>query len=615
MAERGIQEDQQEQLNPSWQGYLILVTIALILIITAVIFYPDARQKMLASPTQAAQINPAPGDLIPDTPTLTAQFTESVPTISTPTPEVFAQTSQFGSLVLSIREGNDAHLFLYRPFLEKTSQSSLSALPLTRITTGHQQDISPAISPDGTRIAFGSNRAGPWDLYILDLNTGQTTRFTDTAAYEGNPTWSPDGKWLAYESYQLNNLDIFIQDFDRTSGPIPLTNHPAADYGPNWSGQGRKISFVSTRNGKQEIWYADLDSPRDDKAVLVPGPESLSVDHPAWSSDGRYLTWGVISFDGNHALVTWDSTHPEELPVYAGPGDWPIWGGAGEILFTLIKTPFESYLSAYPGMQEDLQVMLPALKLPGSVEGISWAKVITLNSSLESAQEPPPTALWEATSRNEAELSGKQENLVELRNLNAPYPRFVGSALSSFSPLRLKVQEEAGWDFLSTLEYAYIPLDETHEPGINLNWLYTGRGLMINDIPRLAGWLIVAREEYGEQTFWRVYLRANNQQGLQGKPVKTYPWDFETRYSRDNAAYENGGSRASIIPSGYWVDFTELAAEFGWSRFPAETFWQFSETASRYQYYAFTQGLSLESALLQLYSPGDIQALIGFPDP
>ncbi len=610
MSEDGNQENLNQKPGPNWQSNLLLIIIALILIITAVIFYPDARQKMLESRAEIKLLSPTP-DLISETHTPVPEPSQSDFPDPTQTPVVYATTSQFGSLVLSIREGNDIHLFLYRPFLENSTEMNLSALPLTRITSGAHQDITPAISPDGSKIAFASNRDGPWDLYVLDLSTGETSRFTDTRTYEGNPTWSPDGKWLAYERYQLNNLDIFIQDIDRTSGAIPLTNHPGADYAPNWSGQGRKISFISTRNGKQEIWYADLDSQQADKAVQVPGIDGLSVDHPSWSADGKYLSWSIITDEGNHSLVTWDSTRPEEKPIYAGPGDWPIWGGPGEILFTVIKTPFESYLTAYPGYQPDIQVMLPAIGMPGAVEGISWVNNISLIISPEDSQIPDPTPLWEGSS-----FSGDgYQNLVELRNLEAPLPIFLEEVVSTFSLLRQKTRELAGWDFLSTLETAYLPLDESLEPDINLEWLYTGRGLMINDIPRLADWLIVIREDYADKTFWRVYIKTNDQSGLQGKPIKEYPWDFNARYSGINSAYENGGTRINSIPSGYWLDFTELAAAYGWSRFPAENYWQFSETASRYQYFAFNQGLSLESALLQLYSPEAIKGLTGFANP
>ena len=75
-------------------------------------------------------------------------------------------------------------------------------MPLTRLTAGDWDDITPAASPDGEKIAFASNRNGFWDLYLLDLSSGDVTQLTDTPEYEGAPTWSPDGSFLAFEAYE-----------------------------------------------------------------------------------------------------------------------------------------------------------------------------------------------------------------------------------------------------------------------------------------------------------------------------------------------------------------------------------------------------------------------------
>ncbi len=590
--------------RPGYLSYLILIVIGIILVITAVIFYPDARAQIDSNRAEA--IRSTPTETIPPIATSAPLSTVEAETINI---DLLAYPSQFGSLILSIREGKDIHLFAYQPFLEDWSGIGYAALPLTRITSGPFHDITPAVSPDGSLVAFSSNRNGPWDIFILDLNNGEIQQFTDTYAYDGNPTWSPDGQWLAYESYQVNNLEILIQDINKTSGAIPLTNHPGADFAPNWSQQGRLISFVSTRSGSQEVWYADLDSPEIDKADPVPNLVGISANHPVWSPDGRYLTWSIVTEEGNHSLVTWDSNDPERDPVITGSGDWPLWSGGGEVLYTLLKGPYDTYLTAYPGFNGSSQVMMPAVKMPGIVEGVSWsaANAFIYQSNLDPVPEPTP--LWSPAEGSAAEQAGASKDLIQLRNLAAPNPRFNQDAVGSFSSLRLTVRDETGWDFLSTLANAYVPIDEPLSPGVSLEWLFTGRGIMVDDIPRMANWLVLVKEEYRDQTYWRVYIRTNNQQGSYGKPLHDFNWSFTARYSGNNYQYENGGARSQHVQEGYWVDFTALADAYGWKRFPAESFWQFSESASRYQYFAFSQEISLQTALLQLYSMGDIQQL------
>ena len=595
-------------------SFILLFTIGAVLVITAIIFYPETREQINNRPTyqlpDGSKTERVPPDAETPTPYLPLPITHTPE--PSPTPITYTHQSQFGILILSIRDGADIHLFAYQPFLENTKNGDYTALPLTRLTSGEHEDRNPAINSEGTKIAFSSNRDGQWDIYILDLQTGETERFTDTRAYDGNPTWSPDGQWLAYESYNQNNLDIFIKDIEGAVGSIPLTNHPAADYAPAWSEGGRKIGFVSTRNGTQEVWYADLDSSQQDKAVSLKNLPGQRIDHPTWSSDGRYLTWSIHTIEGSHSLVSWDSLHPERDPVLLGPGDWPQWAGSGELLYTLVEDPHNTYLTAYPIGQANQGVMLPPVRLPGSTFGISWVEAIVLPDTLDSRSESGLTPLWEPVSEDK---DPEQIELVQMDNLETTFPYFHPDAADSFLILRNKIKNLLGWDFLATLENAYQPLSRPTDPRFNLDWLFTGRGLMVNDVPRLANWMAVVREDFGTQTYWRIYIRAIKQGGSQGMPMRDFPWDFNARYSGSNLNYENGGALAKNIPQGYWLDFTDLAQTYGWLRFPAQSYWQYSESASRYQYFAFKQGLSLESALKEVYSSGEIQDWVGSANP
>ena len=608
MEDNNLIPEQESKQRPGYLTNLIVIVIGLILIISAVIFYPDAQQRIEES-RAANQVTPPTETSLP-TPTSTPVPT-TIPDQAEP--GLYLYPSQFGALILSMRDGENIHLFAYQPFLTGWEDRGYTALPLTRLTSGPYQDIHPAVSPDGTKVAFSSNRNGPWDIYILNLTDGDLTQFTDTYAYDGKPSWSPDGQWLAYESYQVNNLEILIQDIDQ-NGPIPLTNHPGADYAPAWSPQGRLISFISTRNGQQEIWYADLDSNETDKTTRGPNIPGISVQHPTWSQDGRFLTWGVVTDEGNHILVTWDRMNPEKGAVISGAGDWPVWSRGGELIYSLITDPYKHYLTAYPGPEAGMELMLPAIELPGYVHGISWtAGGFPLIE--EANPDYRPSQLWKPAEGTFVELTEERKELIQLRNLNAPYTSFHEDAVGSFSSFRLAVRDAAGWDFLSTLENAFVPLTEPLSPGVSLEWLYTGRGILLNDLPRQAGWLLMVREEYRDHTYWRIFVRANNQSGVQGKPMTGFAWSMDARYSGENNAYENGGIQETYIRDGYWIDFTELAFTYGWARFPAERAWQFSEAASRYQYFAFTEELDLYTALRQLYAEVEIEDLEIGPNP
>ncbi|MBS1250828.1 MAG: hypothetical protein MAG431_02425 [Chloroflexi bacterium] len=590
--------------------YIILL-VAVNLVVIMVLGWPRVQERLPSfrteTPSPTVTVTPSPTLTRTLTPSPTATATaspsptrESAATLS---PSTYNFTSQAGILILSLREGGNAHLFAYAPFAESNGET-YTALPLTRLTDGAQNDITPALSPDGKYIAFASTRNGVWDIYTLSLESGEISQVTNTPGYEASPTWSPDGQWLAFEAYEGGNLEIMYQDVALENAPKILTNHPAGDYEPAWSHDGRMISFISTREGQSAVWLADLDQREmEERFSQISNLSAQRAKHPTWSPDGRYLAWAEIGGDGAHQIITWDTTTPNMAPTPAGSGDWPIWDQEGRLLFTTVETPLETYLTAYPLPQSDTpQVMLPAVRLPGKVEGLAWVPALPKEMLANNAPELTPTPLWE-TKLSQEQSAGGRYQLAPLENVSAPYPQLHDLADESFLAMRKHLSQKSGWDFLATLENAFLPLTAPPDPNQELSWTFTGRGIEVSDLPRQAGWMVVVREDYGMQTYWRVYVRANSQAGDQGRPLHELPWNFEARYGNASLAFERGGAVADTIPNGYWVDFTALATAYGWERVPALSSWQSAFPSARFQGFALREGLSWMEAMLEIYPP------------
>lgn len=499
-----------------------------------------------------------------------------------------------GLLILSLADGANAHLFAYAP----------DTLPLTRLTSGAFDDIAPALSPDGRSLAFASNRNGYWDLYLLEIASGEITRLTDTPEYDGAPSWSPDGLWLVYESYTNDNLEIFIRPLSGEQPPIQLTTDDATDHSPAWSPGGRQIAFVSTRSGESEIWLADLDTPGDERFRNLSRNPRARESRPVWAPGAASLAWAAVE-DGLHRLWVWDSAQPDARPREAGSGDWPAWSADGKTLLTALLTPAQTYLTAYP--QDQPGLALPPLVLPGNVSGLVWADIPfprPLPETYRDAVMYTPAAPWQPALTPPTDLPADRQRVVDLASdVQAPYPMLHDAVDEAFSALRQQIATESGWDFLYSLENAFVPITSPLGPGMGEDWLYTGRAFAFNTQPLYAGWIAIVREDFGDTTYWRVYLRTQFQDGSAGIPLHELPWDFNARYNGNTNVYEQGGALAADTPPGYWLDLTRLAALYGWERLPALPLWRAAYPLARFNEFAQTSGLEWRTAMLEIYPP------------
>ena len=163
-----------------------------------------------------------------------------------------------------------------------------------RLTTNRRQvpayDESPSWSPDGRRIAFASNREGNCEIHVMDTNGKNIVQLTRTLAREVTPSWSPDGSRIVYVSISrdiIGDSDIYVTNADGAN-PVNLTRNPRArNRDPSWSPDGRRIAFESRRVGNHDIYVMDADG-----SNVVRLTRHFAWDaYPAWSPDGRKIAF------------------------------------------------------------------------------------------------------------------------------------------------------------------------------------------------------------------------------------------------------------------------------------------------------------------------------------
>jgi Tol biopolymer transport system component len=142
------------------------------------------------------------------------------------------------------------------------------------------------VSPDGLRIAFGSDRTGNQDLWTMPVDGGEPIRLTDDPAQEWAPRWSPDGREIAFYSNRTGDRELWVMP---AAGGVArqLTASPGLDAGPEWSPDGKEIAFRSERTGSSNIWVTSADGQR--LRQVTDGP--ASDYHSTWSPDGHWLAF------------------------------------------------------------------------------------------------------------------------------------------------------------------------------------------------------------------------------------------------------------------------------------------------------------------------------------
>ncbi len=589
----------KESKNKKPLGWLTFFFALLVVVLWNGI--PVLRDQLLLPTPTLPQLLPTPLPLDtlpalvaqPEPSTLNVAIGESVAPSNGSNPD--------GLMVFAMSDGPFVHLFAFHP----------TQLPLSRLTNHPWDDLHPAISPDGSRIAYTSRRNGYWDIYIFDLRDGSLTRVTDTPEYDGWPTWSPDGQWLAYETYKNGNLDIFIQSLsDLNQAPIPLTITPSADHSPAWSPLGQEIAFVSDRSGQSEIWTARLDQIGERYTNISLGVGS-PVHSPSWSPDGHFLIWGG-QYNAADTIFLWDSQTPQTpaSPVLAGYN--AVWSPGGKVLLTRQTDFLQDNLAAFEFSSQKLA--LPFTVLPAAIHGIDW-KGGPINELITPYLLDSPAvvpSLYSVQLTLAPQSPPDRYGLVTLPDVNVPYPYLHDAVDESFAALRREAARQSGWDVLGNLENAYLPITEPPHPGSVDEWLLTGRAFALNPLPIQAGWMTITRQERSGLTYWRIFIRARYQDGSQGLPMRDQPWSLDARYNGDPRTYEQGGAFLPI-PAGYWIDFTELAGRFGWQPVPALQNWRTFYPAARFNQFVKTDGLNWSAAMGQFYPPEALQTPTSIP--
>jgi uncharacterized delta-60 repeat protein len=162
-----------------------------------------------------------------------------------------------------------------------------------QLTNDPASDRYPEWSAQGDRIVFVSDRDGNDEIYLMSADGSGQTRLTDNSDLDVTPSFSPDGSKIAFVSARDGNFEIYVMNADGT-GQTNLTSNPAGDMHPSWSPDGDEITFHSERDGNYNVYVMNSDGTGQTR--LTDNPEDDAA--PSWSQDGSIIAF-MSNRDGN----------------------------------------------------------------------------------------------------------------------------------------------------------------------------------------------------------------------------------------------------------------------------------------------------------------------------
>ena len=187
---------------------------------------------------------------------------------------------------------------------------------LKRITHNAKYDAEPVASADGTRIVFGSQRDGNFDVYTMNTDGSDLRRLTDRTGYNGGPWFSPDGKKIVWRAWYPETdaekdqwkdcmehnyilafpLDLWVMDADGSNKRMILHNG-ATNFAPSWHPDGKRIIFSSNRDD----WHQDIGQYGHNFELYLINVDGTGLERitynttfdsfPMFSPDGKKLAW------------------------------------------------------------------------------------------------------------------------------------------------------------------------------------------------------------------------------------------------------------------------------------------------------------------------------------
>lgn len=266
----------------------------------------------------------------------------NLPSASTPTPDLFGTLAAATPLsadspldptspIISTSEPTGKIAFVCQIFKVQASNQiciiNADGTGFRRLTTDNKrQHYYPSMSPDGKSVVYAAFREpNVYEIYEMDIATGNATQLTDRLGNINGPEISPDGTLIAFKYSAANTNQIWLMNRDG-SDPHPIPN--ASGWDPTWSPDGQSILFASDMQGGIQLYRIKLDGSELQMVSDLPAIRGRSD----WSPNGSFIvtysgpSWNrdvyIMNSDGSNAHMLTPTGGNSQGPSISPDGQW-----------------------------------------------------------------------------------------------------------------------------------------------------------------------------------------------------------------------------------------------------------------------------------------------------
>ena len=219
-------------------------------------------------------------------------------------------------------------------------------------------------SPDGGSVAVCRHPVGGIDQVVIhDLRRGTVTPLGGPGDSR-NPVWTPDGTRLTFGSTRAGTRDIFEVALTGGAEPQPLLVRPGEQFPSSWSPDGQVLAFTDGSLDNRDIWLL----PRGGEPFALLASSTVNEDDAAFSPDGRFLASVSNESGRNEVYVQEYPTPGRRIRISTGGGGVPVWAPRSDGLYylSLERDVFYAPITVEP----ELGGGTPQLMLEHAVSGI-----------------------------------------------------------------------------------------------------------------------------------------------------------------------------------------------------------------------------------------------------